>query len=161
MIKHSYKNLLFILLVFLIVGIFLTVILLSLHKPSTVAGEPNVVINNKVIGVEIVNTPVKQWQGLSDRKFLAKNKGMLFVFSSLESRTFVMRRMNFSLDIIWIKDNKILKIDKNLPPEGEDYLKRYNSNYKVNYVLEVNGGFTDKNSIKVGDEIKIFDLGKQ
>ena len=160
MIKHDYKNLLFISLVFLIIGIFLAVILLSLHKPSAAADKPNVVINNKVIGVEIAGTPAKQWQGLSDRKFLAKNKGMLFVFSSLESRTFVMRRMNFSLDIIWIKDNKILKIDKNLPPEGENDLKRYNSNYKVNYALEVNGGFTDKNGIKSGDKIKISDLSK-
>jgi uncharacterized membrane protein (UPF0127 family) len=30
-----------------------------------------------------------------------------------------MRNMLFPLDIIWINDDEIIKIDKNLPPEGD------------------------------------------
>ena len=76
---------------------------------------------------------------------------MLFPFDNKQNHTFVMRDMMFPLDIIWIDENKIVKIDKNLPPEGHDFKKLYSSNQPVNNVLEVNAGFTDKKNIKVGD----------
>ncbi|RLC37775.1 hypothetical protein DRH27_03535 [Candidatus Falkowbacteria bacterium] len=154
MAKYNYKNLLFILPIIFIVGIFLSVIFPRAAKPSLSKIQPTLVINNTMIKVEIADTAEKQRQGLSDRNFLDEMSGMLFVFPSLGARTFVMRRMNFPLDIIWIKDGIILKIDKNLPPEGENYINRYDSIYPVNYVLEVNGGFTDKYNIKTGDKIK-------
>jgi len=156
MAKYNYKNLLFILPIIFIIGIFFTIIFLRVVKPTGSISVPSVEINNTIITLEIADTTEKQWQGLSDRKFLDDNSGMLFVFPNLQTRTFVMRRMNFPLDIIWIKDRIILKIDKNLPPEGENYIKRYNSIYPVNYVLEVNGGFTDKHNIKTGDKVKLY-----
>jgi len=79
---------------------------------------------------------------------------MLFVFKDKRERTFVMRNMNFPLDIIWIKDDKIIKIDKNLPPEGAKPKKLYNSDKPVNYVLEVNAGFTDKYGIEISNEVE-------
>jgi len=154
MAKYNYKNLLFILPIFFLVGIFLFIIFLRVIEPSSSKFQSSVIINNTIITIEIADTTDKQWQGLSDRVFLEKKSGMLFIFPNLQTRTFVMRRMNFPLDIIWIKDGVILKIDKNLLPEGENYSKRYNSIYPVNYVLEVNGGFTDKNNIEAGDIVK-------
>ena len=80
---------------------------------------------------------------------------MLFVFHDYQKRTFVMRRMHFPLDIIWIKDDKIVNIAKNLPPEGENPDKLYSSSLPINYVLEVNGRFCDENGVEIGDEVEI------
>lgn len=112
-----------------------------------------VIINDKIVNVEIANTAEKHYQGLSNRKNLCDNCGMLFIFPDKKERTFVMRNMNFPLDIIWIDDDKIVKIDKNLLPEGENPVNNYSPDIPVNYVLEVNGGFADKNNIKTGDKI--------
>ena len=119
--------------------------------------EKFVIINNTKIKVEIVDTAELRYQGLSGKKELCDNCGMLFIFSGKEVRTFVMRDMNFPLDIIWIDDDKIVKINKNAIQEGSDPVMRYSSDAPVNYVLEVNGGFCDRDGIGAGDSVE-FDL---
>lgn len=114
-----------------------------------------VVINEVPVAIMVADELKEHWQGLSDRKFLGSRNGMLFVFNNSQERTFVMRRMHFPLDIIWISDNKVVKIDKRLPPEGEEPKIRYQSGKPVDMVLEVNGGFTDAYGIRVGDTLEI------
>jgi uncharacterized membrane protein (UPF0127 family) len=122
-------------------------------------------IGQAKIKLEIADTPAKRYQGLSNRQSLCSNCGMLFVWPEVNGRPevrqriFVMRNMNFSLDIIWIKDNTIVKIDKNLAPEGAKPRHLYKSGQPVDYVLEVNGGFCEKNNIRVGDEVNIMRNG--
>lgn len=139
--------------VLLIIGVAYTEI-----KNNTKVGRslefPNVKINNTIIKVAVADDIQEQIQGLSDRPSLEKDAGMLFVFDVKQERIFWMQRMNFPLDIIWIDGNKIVKIDKNIAPEGDSPEKRYPSQYKINYVLEVNAGFVDEQKIKVGDTIK-------
>lgn len=135
--------------------IILTVFLLSGCQNGYQQSEKNFIeINNKKIYLEIANTSMSRYRGLSDREKLCQDCGMLFVFEKSEETTFVMRDMNFPLDIIWIKDNKIVKIDKNLNPDNSKSLEKYKSPSRVDFVLEVNGAFSDNNKIKVGDEIK-------
>lgn len=112
-------------------------------------------IGNAVINVELALTPAQQYQGLSDRDSLCADCGMLFVFAQKTPQTFVMRRMRFPLDIIFINNNKIIKIYKNLAPEGESVKNYYESGEAVDYVLEVNGGVADAKGIKIGDEVRV------
>ena len=51
---------------------------------------------------------------------------------------------------------KIIKIDKDLQPEGENPKNKYQTIQRVDKVLEVNSGFTDKYKIKAGDEVKFY-----
>jgi len=108
---------------------------------------------------EVADTPEKRELGLSFRGSLDENTGMLFVFESPNIAFFWMKDMNFPLDIIWIMDNKVIDIDKNVPTPKEgaalNQLPKYSPTDKINYALEVNAGFTDKNKIKAGDEVKI------
>jgi len=149
------KYLLFILPVLLVFGSFLLFFGLKDSEKITSAPGPSVRINNTVASVELADEASEQWQGLSDRESLGEQDGMLFVFPDMQKRTFVMRRMHFPLDIIWIRDNKIVGIAKNLAPEGENPKEFYSSPERVNYVLEVNGGFCDKQGIEVGDVVEI------
>ena len=107
----------------------------------------------KINLIGIADTQEKSYLGLSFRESICSNCGMLFPFNGKNEHTFVMRDMMFPLDIIWIDDDEIIKIDKNLPPEGHDFEKFYKSESPVNYVLEVNANFCDKNNIKVGDKL--------
>lgn len=113
-----------------------------------------VIINDKIVNVEIADTAEKHYQGLSNRKNLCDNCGMLFIFPDKKERTFVMRNMNFPLDIIWISNDKIVKIDKNLLPEGSNPKMLYSSGQPVNYVLEMNSGYAGKHGFKTGDMVK-------
>ena len=66
--------------------------------------------------------------------------------------------MLFPIDIIWIQDNYIIAIEKNVPiPTGDQQnIPQYRSPQPVNYVLEVNAGFTDKTNIAIGNEVDFF-----
>lgn len=132
-------------------------LILALSACANRENSEYVIINNEKINIEIADTPESRYQGLSGRKELCDNCGMLFIFPDKQIRTFVMRDMNFPLDMIWINDNKVVKINKNTIPESSNPVMRYSSDVPVNYVLEVNGGFCDKNEIKVRDGVE-FDL---
>ena len=115
---------------------------------------PAVEINDIIIPVELADTLEKHIQGLSDKEELID--GMLFLFDERQIRSFWMKNMHFPIDIIWIDDEKIVNISKNLPPEGENPKKTYSSIYPVYYVLEVNAGFCEQNNISIGDRVKII-----
>jgi len=134
--------------------ILLIAILLILFLPGATRQITKVKINNTEIKVEIAKTLVEQYFGLSGRDSLCQNCGMLFIFPDKVERTFVTRGMLFPIDIIWIDNEKIVKIDKELPLpvslEGEGY----KSGQPVDYVLEVSSGFCQKNNIKAGDRVE-------
>lgn len=132
-----------------------SIFFLFLSLGCSVLEDSHITINNTRIElVDIADNMEKAYNGLSFRESICEDCGMLFPFNVKDKRTFVMRDMMFPLDIVWIDDDKIVKIDKNLKPEGHEVDNFYNSIFPVNNVLELNGGYTDKNNIKVGDTIK-------
>lgn len=147
----NFKNLFRLALLLILASIFIIFFTKKLYNYDNY-----IKINLTTIKIEIANTPELKYQGLSGRKSLCANCGMLFIFKNKTRPTFVMRQMYFPLDIIWIEDDSIKQIDKNLSPEGEQPINFYQSQEDVNYVLEVNAGYSDKNNIKVGDKIEFF-----
>ena len=124
------------------------------YDRNTTSYENTLKINNTKINIiGVADTQEKSYLGLSFRESICPNCGMLFPFEGKNEHAFVMRDMMFPLDIIWINDDKIIKIDKKLPPEGHDFKNVYKSGSPVDYVLEVNAGFCDKNNIKIGDKL--------
>ena len=120
----------------------------------------NVTIGNAVIKVEIADSDIKRQKGLSGRTSLEKDGGMLFVITDNKSTpTFWMKGMKIAIDIIWITEGKIIQIDKNVAPPtagtSDKNLKLYSPKTAVDYVLEVNSGYSDLNNIKVGDSVLI------
>ena len=106
----------------------------------------------KNLTVEIADTPHKQSLGLSNREFLDKNRGMLFVFRQPLIPAFWMKDMKFQLDIIWVDENStITEITKNISPDT--FPETFTSSSPIKYVLEVSAGWSDKNKIKVGDKM--------
>src|SRR6185436_18462817 len=65
-------------------------------------------IGDNVFSVEIAETPETRAQGLGDRASIGANNGMLFLFDAPGNYGFWMKDMRFSIDIMWIKDNKVV-----------------------------------------------------
>jgi uncharacterized protein len=141
--------------IFLLSGIFLLSELKKDISPSLSEETPRALLNSRTIRLEIADTRAKQAQGLSDRPQLKENEGMLFVFPEKQVRRFWMKNMHFPLDIIWLDDEKIVYISKNLAPEGESPQRTYSSVYPVNHVLEINAGLCDRYRLKAGDTIEL------
>ena len=133
---------------------------INLNLKQNSANLNKIKVGNNTLNIEIADTQASRLQGLSDREKLDQNSGMLFVFDKTdEIRGFWMKDMNFPLDFIWINDDKIIQIDKNVPAPAPDtpdsQLTIYQSHLPVDYVLEVNAGFADQNNLKVGDSVEI------
>ena len=119
-------------------------------------------IASKTLLVEIANTPAAMQQGLSGRDAMQETQGMLFDFGTEKSSApFWMKDMEFDLDFIWIKNNRIIFITQNAPgPKPgtpDNQLTLYSPPEQVDEVLEVNAGWVKKNNIAVGDVVSLQD----
>lgn len=113
-------------------------------------------IGNKTISIEIAGTKDEQRQGLSNRDNLCDDCGLLFLFYTKGEYSFWMKDMKFPIDIIWLNDDKIVYIEKNASVPSNSYIPTYQPKVVADKVLEVNAGFCDKYSIKVGDTLKML-----
>lgn len=129
----------------------------TLQKES-LETSPTVTVGKTIIPVEIRRTPEELQKGLSGRASLDAKSGMIFIFDKSAKYRFWMPDMHFSIDIIWIDENKkIVGIHENVSTEFDpEDPKFYIAPKPAKYVLEVNAGFSKKNGIGVGNEI-IFD----
>lgn len=123
--------------------------------------ETYVSINGNAIRVEIVETNADKAKGLSGRKYLGEGDGMLFdLISENSPHMFWMKDMLIPLDIIWITNDKIFQIDANIqPPElntPDKELEKIVVDEKIDYVLEVNAGYTEANDVKEGDNFQFI-----
>ena len=113
--------------------------------------ELTIIVGNTTIEIEIAETSEQRIKGLSGRKSLPDNRGLLFIYDQPAFYEIWMKDMNFPIDIIWFdSDKKIVSISENVKPES--FPEVFLPNDLALYVLEVNAGFSDENRIKIGDK---------
>ncbi len=152
------KKMILIFLVVVIVSGVLVASYLSMGEESSGLKTANLLIGDKKLEVEVADSASARATGLSYHKSLGEDKGMYFIFSSLSSHSFWMKDMNFPIDIIWIKDNRVVGVSENVshqPGAQLWQLKSYSPPDPVNRVLEVNAGWFLKNGIKIGDRVEL------
>lgn len=110
------------------------------------------------IFVEIADDSDERALGLMGRKELPDGEGMLFVYDREGYPSFWMKNMKVPIDIIFIgSDFKIRQIEQDVQPCTEDMLDcpRLTASFSVQYVLEVNSGYTKRRQIKVGNPVTL------
>ena len=157
MFKSLFAPILAVIAVIIVVGYFYK----NPQKLSNIQTPQKIVkIAEVSIPVELADTDEKRVKGLSGRSSFDEKSGMLFVFDNKQiTPVFWMKDMQIPLDIIWIGSGKIVKIDENVPAPvagtPDTKLTNYSPGSPIDYVLEVNSGFSGKNKIKAGDSVDL------
>ncbi len=79
--------------------------------------EQHYIIAGKHYALEVADTEAKRALGLGNRDTLCEDCGMLFILEKPTKAGFWMKNMRFSIDILWIKDGKIIYKKSNASPE--------------------------------------------
>lgn len=144
--------------------IIVTVLILSLSIVTFLvfriiqAAQPYALIFNqngvyKKIYLKTADTPKKRAYGLMHQKDLPENTGMLFVFPKPGKQTFWMKDTLIPLDMIILSpDLQIVDIKTNLTPQSEEIIISHEISA---YIIEVNGGFCERNHVMIGDRVSL------
>jgi uncharacterized protein len=140
--------------------LFITIVILlgiSYYGFSRYSGD-TVDINGHTFKIEIAQSLEAKKFGLLGRESIADDEAMLFIFSDKKIRSFWMKDMNFNIDLLWIDNNTIIGLEKNM--QALDYtgmgydLPRYTSLQPIDKVLEIKSGSIENLDIKIGDTIE-------
>lgn len=104
---------------------------------------------NAVYKLEVASTPNARQKGLSGRKYLDNDKGMIFVFPESQIYQFTMIDTLIPLDIVWIEDGEIVHIKRRAEPGAEVVIP----SAEANNVIELRSGAAK--SWSVGDMVTI------
>ncbi|HWQ60242.1 MAG TPA: DUF192 domain-containing protein [Candidatus Fimivivens sp.] len=123
------------------------------RRPASVPIAPGgvaVTVGSRTFSAEVADTIASRKLGLGERDSLCASCTMLFRFDVPGKYGFWMKGMRFPLDIAWIRDGKIVFIEKNIPADSTAIMT---PDVDATEVLETNAGALS--DVVVGDEIAI------
>jgi len=114
-----------------------------------------VVIDGRVtINVEVARSPQAQTKGLGGRPSLKKGTGIAFPYNGPGLRGIWMKGMLIPIDILWIREGRIVVIEANVqPPSASGGLAVFS--HVADLVLEVPAGNAKEMGIRIGQSVKV------
>jgi len=104
------------------------------------------------LNVEVAATAQERAVGLMNRESLPYNSGMWFIYETPRTVAFWMRNTLIPLDMIFVdQTGEVQKIHVNAKPLDETPIPGGDN---IQYVLEVNGGLSQRYGLKAGDYIR-------
>ena len=123
--------------------------------PASALEKGRVVIDGRVtIDVELARTAEAQGKGLSGRSSLKKGRGMVFPYDEAAPRPFWMKGMLIPIDILWVRDGRIVAIEAEIPPPAPNAPLAVFS-HVADLVLEVPAGYAYDMGIRVGQAVRV------
>ncbi len=120
--------------------------------PVQVYQQKTLTLRDTTVIAELADTDALRELGLSGRKNLGTNSGMLFAFDAPDRYSFWMKDMHFPLDFLWISaDHIIVDVTENVSPES--YPKIFLPKVPSQFMLEVNAGFIAEHHLAIGDVV--------
>ena len=110
---------------------------------------------NKCLRLEVANTPYERKIGLMNRPILIENTAMIFLFDKPTDQKFWMFNTLNPLDIVFIKNNKIVHLEKNMPVCKKQPCRLYGPNQLYDYAIELNSGDIQRLKINISDEVQL------
>ncbi len=117
---------------------------------------------DNLVKLEVAATEQEIERGLMYRTELPEQNGMVFLFNPPRKVNFWMYHTLIPLDMLFIKDGKIVRLFQNVPPcKSED--PRGCATYpagdgiEVTEVVELAGGYAQRHGVKEGDPVS-FEL---
>ena len=142
-----------------IFGILFLAVLCGLFFYSKFYFHTTVTLGNEQFDARIADTATRREKGLSGTEHLGKNEAMLFTFPTATQQSFWMVDMHYAIDIIWLRDGKIVDIASRVPPPDTGTfpvdLPIYTPRLPSDAVVEVVAGTADRLGITIGDSVQI------
>ncbi|MBT3817574.1 MAG: DUF192 domain-containing protein [Candidatus Magasanikbacteria bacterium] len=139
-------------IIFLVIFVFGLVFLFFSNKKYDVV---QVKIHEHTLDLLVAETPKQKYLGLGKRDELEPYHGMLFSYKKDDRHGIVMRDMRFPIDVVWLKDNRVIDMVANVPLEpgkSEWELIPYYPRAEVDIILEFSSGAIETYGISLGDE---------
>lgn len=103
----------------------------------------------------VADEPDLRYTGLSETASMPADWGMLFVFEGVAERTFVMRRMEFPLDMAFADADGVITAVREAPaPEPGEDGNDIERTGRAQYVLELNRGWSRARGVTAGDVLE-------
>jgi uncharacterized membrane protein (UPF0127 family) len=135
-----------------IISLILVVIFLSACTNSSL----DLKINDTLLDIEISADALSRAKGLSGREDLCENCGMVFIFGGQAKHSFWMKDMNFPLDIIYIQNDEIVEIFKDVQVFDDiNEITEIFPNQNADKVLELNAGWCETHNVQLGNKIEL------
>jgi uncharacterized membrane protein (UPF0127 family) len=115
-------------------------------------GEAWVIFETDTVLAEIARTASEREEGLMYRESLEDGRGMLFVFSDSQIRSFWMRNTLIPLDIAYLDESLRIVDIQGMEPETDD---AHPSARAAMFALEVPRGWFGKKGIEVGTQARV------
>ncbi|MEX0881334.1 MAG: DUF192 domain-containing protein [Candidatus Saccharimonadales bacterium] len=114
--------------------------------------DKTVTISSAQIKAEVVQSPAEREKGLSGRRCIEPDKGMLFVFDKPGQYPFWMKDMKFPIDIVWIDaSHTVVGLDIDVAPST--YPDAFVSEKPAQYVLELQANRSKDLKIGLGTPV--------
>uniref|UniRef100_UPI0030846562 DUF192 domain-containing protein n=1 Tax=Petrachloros mirabilis TaxID=2918835 RepID=UPI0030846562 len=107
------------------------------------------------IELEVARTQEEQAMGLMFRADLADDRGMLFPFDPPQSVNFWMRNVKIPLDMVFLREGRIVAIAANVPPCRQPVCPTYGPSELVDQVIELRGGRAAELDLAVGETLMV------
>jgi uncharacterized protein len=119
---------------------------------------------DNTVTLEVAQSDAEIERGLMYRTSLPEGQGMVFLFHPPRPVNFWMAHCFISLDMLFVKDGKVIKIFENVPPchakDAHD-CPTYpaGEGIEVTEVVELTAGYSKRHKVKVGDPVS-FEMPK-
>ncbi|MDX1976315.1 MAG: DUF192 domain-containing protein [Pseudanabaenaceae cyanobacterium bins.68] len=147
-------------------GTLLSILLISSVNSAPVKPEPRRAqflpitakarLANQVVQLEVAQTPSQKAQGLMFRDRLPDDRGMLFPFQPAGPLSFWMKNCAVPLDMIFIRQTRIVAIAHNAPPCTGDPCPIYPQvPVLADQVIELRANWAKEKGLHLGDRVVV------
>lgn|GEM_PF-249947 len=112
-------------------------------------------LGEALINLEVTRTPQEQALGLMFRPSLEDDRGMLFEFSPARPVSFWMKNVVISLDMLFVRDGKLIAIAAEVPPCTSIPCPTYGPAEAIDQVIELRGGRAAELNLQPGDPVVV------
>lgn len=115
------------------------------------SGTPGAAVHEVVLNLEVALTATEKSQGLMDRREMAPDHGMVFVWEYPVSASFWMKNTDLPLSIAFVSGDGVVVDLQEMAPLSLD---THAPDTTYTRAVEANRGFFTDNGIRVGDAVR-------
>jgi hypothetical protein len=107
--------------------------------------------------VEVATTRSQRFQGLSGRKHLPEDRGMLFVYPQPQQLDFCMRDCEIPIDVVFLDaEGKVVNFHAMRVEHDRAGRVKYSSYVPAQYALELPSGTIQTQRIRIGQQVELI-----